>query len=229
MRLAATRAAAYLPLFNGQGHPDDQSSSDRSSALGPASVSNQITGELIDALRQNEPGVEVVTRDVGAHPLPHLAPERMAALSGNTQTPETAETARYLDAVLAEVEAAEVIVIGSPMYNFGITSTLKVWFDHLLRAGKTFRYTANGPEGLLTGKRAIVVEARGGVYTSGPAAPSDHQEPHLRSLLGFVGITDQIFVRAEGLAISPESRAASVEAALDEVRQIAPRFAKVAA
>ena len=115
------------------------------------------------------------------------------------------------------------------MYNLAISSPLKAWIDYLMRAGVTFRYTAAGPEGLLTGKRAIVVESRGGFYSEGPAASADSQEPHLRTMLGFIGITDVTFIRAEKLAISPEEKAASIEAALHEARGVAARFVKVAA
>ena len=200
-----------------------------SSALGDASVSNRISAELVAELRRLEPGLQLTTRDVGAQPLPHLAPERMGAFAGNTEAPPAAETASLSEAIIAEVKDADLLIIGSPMYNFGITSTLKTWFDYLLRAGLTFRYTATGPEGLVTGKRAIVVEARGGHYTDGPAAASDHQEPHLKTLLAFMGVTDVTFLRAEKLSISPEDKAASVEAALHEARQVAARFVKPAA
>ncbi|MDO9490030.1 MAG: NAD(P)H-dependent oxidoreductase, partial [Sphingomonadaceae bacterium] len=118
-----------------------------------------------------------------------------------------------------------LIVIGAPMYNFGIASTLKSWFDHILRAGETFRYTEAGPEGLLTGKRAVIVETRGGLYSEGPAAAMDSQEPHLRTMLGFAGITDVEFVRVERLAFGPEAGAAAVEAANDRLRSFAARAA----
>jgi FMN-dependent NADH-azoreductase len=105
------------------------------------------------------------------------------------------------------------------MYNFGIPSTLKAWFDHVLRAGVTFRYTENGPEGLVTGKKAFVIESRGGLYTEGPTQSLDSQEPHLRNLLGFIGITDVTFVRAEKLAFGPEAREHSIGAARAHLEQ----------
>lgn len=200
-----------------------------SSAVGEASVSNRITREIVAELQRLDPGLQVASRDVGADPPPHLEPVRMPAFGGRTDTPQAAETAALSQAVIDEVQAADLIIIGSPMYNFGITSTLKTWFDHLLRAGITFRYTATGAEGLVHGKRAIVVEARGGSYISGPSAGSDHQEGHLRTLLGFIGITDVTFVRAEKLAISPEEKEKSVAAALIEAREVAARFAPVTA
>ena len=199
-----------------------------SSALGDASVSKQVADALIDEMRRLDAGVEVTERDVGAHPVPHLVPERMPAFAGNTDTPAAAEAAALSEAIIEEVEGADVIVIASPMYNFGITSTLKAWFDHLLRAGRTFRYTATGSEGLVHGKRAIVVVARGGVYSAGgPSAGSDHQEPHLKTLLAFIGITDVAFVRAEGLALGPDAKAAGVEKAVAEAREVAGRFVGV--
>ena len=114
------------------------------------------------------------------------------------------------DALVAELAAADILVIASPMYNFGMSSTLKAWFDHVLRAGLTFRYTAEGPEGLMTGKKAVVIESRAGCYSEGPGAALDGQEPHIRTLLGFIGITDVTFVRAEKLAFGPEAADAAI-------------------
>ena len=116
--------------------------------------------------------------------------------------------------MIAELKAADAIVIGAPMYNFGIPSTLKAWFDYVLRAGVTFRYTEAGPVGLLEGKRAIIIESRGGYYSEGATKALDSQEPHLRTLLGFVGIKDVTFIRVEKLAFGPEAR----QQALDEAR-----------
>src|SRR5262249_37703236 len=115
------------------------------------------------------------------------------------------------------LKGADVVVIGAPMYNFGIPSTLKAWFDHVLRAGITFRYTQNGPEGLVTGKRALVVVTRGGLYSEGPAQAMDSQEPHLRTLLGFIGITAVAFVRAEKLAFGDEAREQSLNVARSQL------------
>lgn len=187
-----------------------------SSALGAHSASRQLTDTLIDRWRAADPSLSVVRRDVGAEPLPHLTGETLAGLDPAAP----AEMRALGDALIAEVKAADVLVIGAPMYNFGIPSTLKAWFDHILRAGETFRYTAAGPEGLLTGKRAIVVSTRGGLYSEGPAAVMDAQEPHLRALLSFVGITDVTFVRAEGLKVSPEQREQSIAAALAHVETL---------
>jgi FMN-dependent NADH-azoreductase len=185
-----------------------------SSALGAASVSNQLVEEAVGRLAAREPKLTIVRRDVGRTPVPHLDADAATAIRGGAPANVAQEQARALsDALVAEIAAADVIVIGAPMYNFGIPSTLKAWFDYVLRAGVTFRYTETGPEGLMTGKRAIVVESRGGFYSSGPAQPMDSQEPHLRTLLGFIGITDVTFVRAEKLAFGPEAREQAIDAA----------------
>ena len=180
----------------------------RSSVMGAASVSNL----LVDALLKRWPGAEVTTRDLGAHPMPHLLPESVSGLFG-ARDGAAADTADIADQATRELQAADVLVIGAPMYNFGIPSTLKTWFDHLLRAGVTFRYTATGLEGLMGGRRAFVVEARGGSYRDGAAAAMDSQEPHLRALLGLMGITDVTFVQAENLANGPDAKSESIEAA----------------
>jgi FMN-dependent NADH-azoreductase len=192
-----------------------------SSAAGEASVSSSLINSFVEAARHARPEATVVLRDVGTDPLPHLTPATLGGLRGEPQTEAERRTRAISDALIGELRAADLIVIGAPMYNFGITSTLKAWFDHVLRAGETFRYTAEGPEGLLKGKRAIVVETRGGLYSEGPAASLDSQEPHLRTLLGFAGITDVTFVRAERLALGPDAGAASINAANDALRAFA--------
>jgi FMN-dependent NADH-azoreductase len=186
-----------------------------SSALGGASVSNQITQDVLTELRARDPGLTVTVRDLGASPVPHLNSELATALRGATPANEAQAAAQELsDSLIAELKAADTIVIGAPMYNFGFPSTLKAWFDYVLRAGITFRYTEAGPVGLLEGKRAIVIESRGGFYSEGATKALDSQEPHLRTLLGFIGIKDATFVRVEKLAFGPEAR----QHALDEAR-----------
>lgn len=189
-----------------------------SSVLGDLSVSRQLVGKLVDGLREVEPGLSVTERDVGVEPPPHLTVASVGAMRrGEPETPAERATRALSDTLIDELKRADLLVIGAPMYNLGIPSGLKTWFDHLLRAGVTFQYTANGPQGLMTGKRAVVVETRGGKYSEGPAAAYDAQEPHLRAMLGLMGITDVIFVRAELLAI-PEARDAALAAAIEEVR-----------
>src|SRR5690606_38878522 len=115
------------------------------------------------------PAAHVVLRDVGANPLPHLTAETVAAIKGEPATPAELAARALSDSLIAELRAADVVVIASPMYNFGMSSTLKTWFDHVLRAGVTFRYTEAGPEGLLKGKKTVVIESRAGLYSEGPA------------------------------------------------------------
>jgi FMN-dependent NADH-azoreductase len=191
-----------------------------SSALGEASVSNQLVHDAVAQLRLQDPARQVITRDLGSSPIPHLNLDSATAIRGAEPANAEQAAARALsDELIDELRAADTIVIGAPMYNFGMASTLKAWFDHVLRAGVTFSYSEAGPEGLLTGKRAIVVVTRGGLYSEGPAQVMDSQEPHLRSLLGFIGITDVTFVRAEKLAFGPEAREQAIEAARAQLGQ----------
>ncbi|KPF71153.1 FMN-dependent NADH-azoreductase [Bosea sp. AAP35] len=193
-----------------------------SSASGAASVSKQLIDETVARLRGQNPALTVVERDLGTSPVPHLDADSTAAIRGaEPANPAQAAAKQLSDTLVAELKAADVIVIGAPMYNFGIPSTLKAWFDHVLRAGVTFKYGEAGPEGLLTGKRAIVVESRGGLYSSGPAQPMDSQEPHLRTLLRFIGIADITFVRAEKLGFGPEARQQAINDAQAELAKVA--------
>lgn len=193
-----------------------------SSALGTASVSKQLINDTIARLRSEKPGLVVVERDIGSNPIPHLNLDSATAIRGGEPANDAQAKARVLsDTLIEELKAADIIVIGAPMYNFGIPSTLKAWFDHVLRAGVTFSYSEAGPKGLLEGKRAIVVESRGGLYSSGPAQVMDSQEPHLRNMLGFMGITDVTFVRAEKLAFGPEAREQAINAAQAELKLVA--------
>jgi FMN-dependent NADH-azoreductase len=122
--------------------------------------------------------------------------------------------------LIAELRAGDIIVIGAPMYNFSIPTTLRAWFDYVLRAGETFSYSELGPKGLVTGKRAFVVESRGGLYSEGPGQASDFQEPYLRRLLGFIGITDVTFIHAEKTAFGPDSRAAAIQVAKTHIAAV---------
>jgi FMN-dependent NADH-azoreductase len=190
-----------------------------SSALGEASVSNQLVRDAVAALRVGEPGVRIIERDLGGSPIPHLTLDSATALrAAEPANAAQAEAQALSNRLIAEIEAADTVLIGAPMYNFGMASTLKTWFDHVLRAGVTFRYTESGPEGLLRGKRAVVIESRGGLYSEGPAQGMDSQEPHLRNLLGFIGITDVTFIRAEKLAFGPEAREQAIDAARRDIR-----------
>jgi FMN-dependent NADH-azoreductase len=194
-----------------------------SSATGDASVSRKLTAELSERLAQLDPTVRIVHRNIGATPIPHLTAETVGAIRGGPADTSVAQEALALsNALVAELKEADVIVIGAPMYNFGMPSTLKAWFDHVLRARVTFRYTDEGkPEGLVTGKRGIVVETRGGLYSEGPAAALDSQEPHIRTMLGFMGIDNVTFVRAERLAFGPEAATAAIAEAIEQLDDFA--------
>jgi FMN-dependent NADH-azoreductase len=193
-----------------------------SAATGHQSVSHKLTDGLVAELQARHPGAEIVRRDIGAEPIPHLTAATVSAIrTGEADTLAAAEALALSDRLIEELREADLIVIGAPMYNFGIPSTLKAWFDHVLRARVTFRYTDSGPEGLMTGRRAIVVESRAGLYSEGPMAAMDSQEPHLRTLLGFMGITDVTFVRAEKLAFGPEAAEASLADASEQLHELA--------
>ena len=188
-----------------------------SAATGEASVSRMLAAQFADRLREAVPGVQIARRDVGRATIPHLTEETVGAIRGGPAETEIAQAALDLsDTLVRELREADVVVIGAPMYNFGMPSTLKTWFDHILRARVTFRYTAEGkPEGLLTGKKAVVIETRAGLYSEGPSAAADFQEPHIRFLLGVMGIDDVTFVRAEKLAFAAD------EAIADAASQLA--------
>ena len=185
------------------------------------SVSRDLTRQIVDRLKVVEPTLDVIRYDLGDRPLPHLSSDAIGALRrAELATAEQRELGALSDRMIEELQRADLIVIGSPMHNFGITSHLKSWFDTIIRAGKTFSYGERGPEGLLKDKRAIVVETRGGVYTTGPAASFNHQEPHLKTLLGFIGISDVQFIHAEGLDMGPESRANGLAHAKSAIEQV---------
>lgn len=177
-----------------------------SSISGEASVSRLLVADAVTELTQRAPNAKVVFRDLAADPIPHLLPATVAGVRASAATPAEQAARDLADTLIAELRAADTIVIGAPMYNFSVPTTLRAWFDHVLRAGETFRYTEAGPEGLLTGKRVIVVESRGGLYSEGPAQAIDFQEPYLRQLLGFMGLTDVTFIRAEKIGYGPEAR-----------------------
>jgi FMN-dependent NADH-azoreductase len=191
-----------------------------SAVSGDASVSKALVREAVAALAAGGPA-RVVHRDLGRDPVPHLTEASLAGVRGEPSTEIEVRTRALSDELIAELRAADTIVIGAPMYNFSVATGLRAWFDHVLRAGETFRYTAAGPEGLLAGKRVIVIESRGGLYSEGPAQAIDFQEPYLRHLLGFMGLTDVTFVRAERIGFGPEARAEAIATASATLRQTA--------
>lgn len=192
------------------------------SVLGEASVSRALVREALARVREENASVSVIERDLGALPIPHLDADSTAAIRSGTAENEAQSKALALsDALIAELQAADTLIIGAPMYNFGIPSTLKTWFDYVLRPRIAFSYSEAGPKGLMTGKRAIVIETRGGFYSEGPGKVMDSQEPHLRSMLGLMGITDVTFVHAEKLAFTPEVREQAVLRAKSELAELA--------
>ncbi|HSI28075.1 MAG TPA: FMN-dependent NADH-azoreductase [Methylophilus sp.] len=191
-----------------------------SSPLGDHSVSRKLTAKVLAELKTNHPDTKVVTRDLDISPLPHLSGMTIGAFfTPPEQRNEVLNEALKLsDEVINELFAADVIVIGAPMWNFGIPSSLKAWIDHIVRAGGTFKYGASGPESLLSsGKKVIIVSSRGGIYTSGPMQAMDHQETYLKSILGFIGLHDVSIIRAEGVAMGEEAVKAALQSADDQL------------
>ena len=179
-----------------------------SSILGDNSASRALSREIVSRLTAEHAGAGLTYVDLAANALPHLSGRSLAQLDAD----ESAQSAQ----VLGDFLAADVIVIGAPMYNFTIPTQLKAWIDRVVVAGKTFRYCASGPEGLAKGKRVIVGLARGSVY--GPGSTAEFAESYLKHVFGFIGITDVEFVRAEGLALSPDHREKGMNAALAAIR-----------
>ena len=200
-----------------------------SSILGGGSASKVVVEDAVLRLVDANPGATVVHRDLGAAPVPHLTIGNVAGIKG-IPTTESELTARALsDELIAELRAADTIVIGAPMYNFSIPTGLRSWFDYVLRAGETFSYSEAGPQGLLSGKRVIVIESRGGLYSEGPAKALDFQEPYLRQLLGFMGLTDVVFIHAEKLGFGPEAREAALAGAKAKFAAVVtPKLAEAA-
>jgi FMN-dependent NADH-azoreductase len=190
----------------------------KSSVFSGNGQSSRLADEFVALLREQHPGAELIERDIVAEPVPHFDGARTGAFFAKPEERSAEQKAviAYSDALIDELRRADVLVLGLPMYNFGVPSQLKAWFDHLARAGVTFKYTEKGPVGLLTGKKAYVFAARGGVHGD------DHsQSEFVRQFLGFIGITDVEFVYAEGLAIGEESRNKSVAAAQVQARRLA--------
>ncbi len=176
------------------------------SATGDNSVSRQLSADIVATLRRQHPRATVRYRDLAAEPIPHWLP-----VADSSREPDILGTT-----ILDEFLAADIVVIGAPMYNFGVPTQLKAWIDRIAVPGKVFRYTEQGPEGLAGGKRVIVASARGGIYSEGPAAAMDFQENYLHAFFGFIGIDTVEVVRAEGVAMGPEQR----QRALDGARRV---------
>lgn len=194
-----------------------------SSILGGYSTSRTLTTDIVNKQLALHPGARVIRRDLVVDAGLHLSDSHMAVFQGgevsnSTLGQDLALGGAYID----DLFAADIIVIGAPMYNFSVPSQLKGWIDRVCVAGRTFQYGANGPEGLVKGKKAFLASTRGGVYTGdSPAAPLDHQESYLLFVLSFLGITDVTVIRAEGLNINEETKAAAIAQAKSQIEALA--------
>ena len=189
------------------------------SLFSDAGTSSVLANEFVAGWKKHNPAATVIVRDFAKEPVPHLTAERFQAFITKPEDRDAGQRAEaaYSDALIDELKRADVIVLGVPMYNFDVPSTLKAYFDHVARAGVTFSYTAQGPVGQLTGKKVYVFASRGGIYAG---KPHDTQTAYLKNFLGLLGITDIELVYAEGLAISAESKAAALAQAKQAVARL---------
>ncbi|MEO8158863.1 MAG: NAD(P)H-dependent oxidoreductase [Betaproteobacteria bacterium] len=196
-----------------------------SSILGDASVSRQLTQQVVEGILASDPQATVVHRELGREPVTHLTGELLASRGTDARllNERQVREARFDDELIAELKAADVLVIGAPLYNFTIPTGLKAWVDRIAVAGKTFRYGAKGPEGLVTGKKAVIVATSGGSYADSPV--DTMHVGYLRQVLAFIGVTDIEVVRASGLAIGAEVRAHSIAKAKGQIRELFDRQA----
>ena len=194
-----------------------------SSSRGNASYSNQIANRVIEEIRQSDPAARLVVRDLAQNPLPHIDSDFISATRGpnGAQTDRQRVQVAQSDALVDELFAADTIVIAAAMINFSVPSNLKAWIDHVARPGRTYKYSEKGPEGLVTGKRVIVVSASGGVYSAGAAAGFDSQIPWLKNVLGFLGMTNVEVIHVEGTAFGPEAAEKAVQSAVVRARDVA--------
>jgi FMN-dependent NADH-azoreductase len=190
-----------------------------SSPRGAASFSRKLSNALIEKLKAKHPKATVRVRDLTVNPTPHLEESHLAALFSPPEKHSEKDklAIRHSDTAIAEIMAADTIVIGVPMYNFSIPSVLKAWIDHIARAGHTFRYTEMGVEGMVKGKKIFLAVATGGHYSEGPMKSHDFTEPYLRAILGFLGMTDVTAFRVEGVAI-PAAQSTALEKAIQSIR-----------
>jgi FMN-dependent NADH-azoreductase len=187
------------------------------------SVSRLLVEDAVARLSELDPTIRVTRRDLADGPVPHLTSDSVSGVRGVPSTEIEFRTQALSDELIDELRTAQILVIGAPMYNFSIPTTLRAWFDHVLRPRVTFTYSESGPKGLLTDKHAIVIQSRGGLYSEGPAKAIDFQEPYLRQLLGFIGITDVTFVHAEKIGFGPEARELALETAKARIAAVAVR------
>ena len=190
-----------------------------SSVYSAEGQSTRLADRFVSGWRAANPDGAVITRDLALDPVPHLTAERFGAFLAKAQerTPEQQDVVDYSDALISELKRADVIVLGLPLYNFGVPSTLKAYIDHVARAGVTFKYTESGSVGLLKGKKVYVFAARGGLYAGTVA---DTQTPYIRQILGFLGLDDIEIVYAEGLAINPAAKDTAIARAQAQIEQL---------
>ncbi|MBL4819633.1 MAG: NAD(P)H-dependent oxidoreductase [Gammaproteobacteria bacterium] len=198
----------------------------KSSLLGDTSVSNELIDNFIDSLTARGMELETVTRDLSRQGIPHLDGEWLSASSApaTRRTNEQQQKINYADELISELKAAELIVIGAPMYNFMVPTQLKAWIDHVAKAGITFRYTENGSVGLLNDKEVVVVVTSGGIHKTGE---TDHMRPFLKTVLGFLGLNNVEFAVASGLNMGPETREAGINHAREYLNKIADQLVPV--
>lgn len=199
-----------------------------SSPRGSDSYSNRVGATVVDELRRRNPGATVVTRDLARDPLPQLDADLVIATRapGGPQTPAQHQALALSNTLVDELLAADILVIATPMINFTVPTNLKTWIDYVARAGRTFRYSEKGPEGLVQGKQAIIVAARGGMYPE--SAAMDFQVPYLRGVLGFMGMTDVEVLAVDGTGYGPEVAEKAVEAASAKLTARCDRLAAAA-
>lgn len=191
-----------------------------SSLSGDEGHSSSLSNEFVARWRERNPGGKVIVRDLARHPIPHLDAERMHAFitPAEKRTGTQKDIVDYSDQLIGELRRADAVVLGVPMYNFGVPSTLKAYFDHVARSGETFQYTENGPQGLLNDKPVYIFAARGGVYQGTDA---DSQTGYLNTFLGFIGLTDTHFVYAEGMAMGGDKQKAALDKAKQQITELA--------
>lgn len=190
-----------------------------SSITGDASVSRELTARTVAAWVATHPGTEVEHLDLAAQVVPHLGADALGFRTGQAASTDAQRRENALsEALVTQFLAADVVVIGAPLYNFTIPTQLKAWIDRVAQAGRTFAYTAQGPQGLAGGKTVVVALTRGGVYSNSEAGRAmEHQETYLQTVMGFMGITDVRFVRAEGVAMGPDAKAQALTVAAQDI------------
>jgi len=195
------------------------------SPRGGDSYSNQIARRVVDDLKSRHPAANVVVRNLAKEPAPQVTLDFAdgRALAADKRSAAEMRALALSDVLVGELMAADVVVLATPMHNFGVSSAMKAWIDQIVRPGVTFSYSDKGPAGLVKGKKAVLVLARGGIYSEGPMKPYDFQEPYLRTVLGFIGVTDVDVIRIEGVALGDDAArkaVASAKATADELVRI---------